>query len=497
MRVHPVFPAIVLALAIVRMLVEGLSWLTFVGAALAASWLVVQIRRWSERPESETSGAPAPPATRTQERTRELRAAADMIQHLRAEQARPSPPLPGEAEILATARPAILVRRTDLPVPLDHPSRSYIGGLPRLPPDMAWPAIEKFERYSLTFLAQIDLAELPVIDTSPLPRSGTLFFFADTTDEAPEPGDCRVLYYAGDTARVAIRDLPTDIKPYGVTPSAWFDEDSLWARTGFRFPLEFAVFDSYRDYAVENGANTPPPRNREVVSQLMSAEYTRRFGAHEARPGNAGRALSKGGDEWPFAWVAIEYAARQLAYTVRSATARQPAEVVNEFQAILDATANWLERASKEAPCTRCDDPTSADCVKQWRELTAAYESAAARHHLHPRYLGDLLFDVIVSACHACATHGATDLIPPIYRDALRYFNDSFVHFPMHQMLGHGEKVQWAPIEHARQELLLQFIGELGLGWLTDGGCVLQFWVDPAAARRGDFSQVEMTLESD
>jgi hypothetical protein len=206
--------------------------------------------------------------------------------------------------------------------------------------------------------------------------------------------------------------------------------------------------------------------------------------------------LSKPGDEWPFAWVAIEYAARVLVHTVRSATARQSAEVVNDFQPILDAATKWIERASKEAPCTRCDAQTRAVILKVWGELTAAYESAAGRHQLHPRYLGNQL-DVMIAACHTCATHGAADLIPSIYRDALRFINDPGRSFLLHQMLGHGDKVQWAPIQYADHELLLQFIGDLGLGWFTNDGCTLQFWVDPAAARRADFSQVEMTLECD
>jgi hypothetical protein len=501
MRIHPIVPGIVLALAIVRYREEGASWLTWAGIAVAALWLGLEVRKnWLAQRASENSDAPPQPSSppvRTPEQTRELLAAVDRVKRMRADQLRPPPPLPGEAEILATAKPAILVRRTDLPVPLDHPSRSYIGGLPRLPTELAWPTIEKYERYSLTFLAQIDLAELPALESSPLPRSGTLFFFADMTDEAPEPSDCRVLYYAGDTARVPIRDLPTDIRPYGDTPPAWFDEESLWARTGFRFPIEFAVFDSYRDYTVEEGSRMPPRRNREAFRKLMGDEYTRRFGAHEPAPGNAGKVLAQDRDEWPFAWVAVEYGARVLADTVRSATARQPAEVLNEFQPIADAAQKWIDRASKEAPCTRIDEETRAAFLAEWRELAAGYGAAAGRHRLHPRRLDDRLFDVVVAACHTCATHGATDLVPPIYRDALRYFNDPVVNFPMHQVLGHGEKVQWAPIEHAHQELLLQFIGDLGLGWHTNGGCALQFWVDPAAARRADFDAVELTLECD
>ena len=69
-------------------------------------------------------------------------------------------------EIEETALPAMLVRRSDLPVPLSHPSRSFFGGLPKLPPQFDWPTAEvraykELETVALSFVAQIDLAEVP------------------------------------------------------------------------------------------------------------------------------------------------------------------------------------------------------------------------------------------------------------------------------------------------------------------------------------------------
>ncbi len=68
-------------------------------------------------------------------------------------------------------------------------SRSRIGGLPDLPRSIAWPRVSqdndrrvKKGGYPLHFIAQRDLSELPQID-SPLPTSGTLFFFAHLDEE--------------------------------------------------------------------------------------------------------------------------------------------------------------------------------------------------------------------------------------------------------------------------------------------------------------------------
>ena len=221
--------------------------MTVLSILLAPVWLVTSIQNWrAQRQAAESSSRAATgegfadSATRTPEQTEELRSALDTIKHMRSEQSS-EPSLPTEEQIRATARPAIYLQRAALPVPLDHPGRSYLGGLPRMPPELAWPEIEKYELRALTFLAQVDLAELPVVESSPLPRSGTLYFFGDMNDDSPETTDCRVLYYPGDTTRVPIRELPPNARPYGIggEPWPWLPEESTWAKTGFRFPLEF------------------------------------------------------------------------------------------------------------------------------------------------------------------------------------------------------------------------------------------------------------------
>jgi hypothetical protein len=86
-------------------------------------------------------------------------------------------------ELEAGARTALLVRRSDLPVPLAHPARSFFGGLPKLPRKIEWPRgnlladSRERETVALTFIAQIDLSELPDFEARPyLPHVGTLFF---------------------------------------------------------------------------------------------------------------------------------------------------------------------------------------------------------------------------------------------------------------------------------------------------------------------------------
>src|SRR5688500_12958589 len=54
------------------------------------------------------------------------------------------------------------------------PGASRFGGVPDLPPEVAWPQIEGKK---LLFLAQIDFATVPRWDDSPLPADGWLYAF--------------------------------------------------------------------------------------------------------------------------------------------------------------------------------------------------------------------------------------------------------------------------------------------------------------------------------
>jgi uncharacterized protein YwqG len=126
-------------------------------------------------------------------------------------------------EIEKTGRPAVLVRRTDLPVPLAHHARSFLGGLPRLPPELAWPRAEvpsdgddeDAEEVALTFVAQIDLAELPAGDWSPLPKQGTLFFFCSSLFVGEATPPCTVFYNSAAGDAYPQREPPSDLMRLG------------------------------------------------------------------------------------------------------------------------------------------------------------------------------------------------------------------------------------------------------------------------------------------
>jgi len=482
-------PVITLVFAVTRIFMGNPTFVTWIVLVTALLWIGIAYKEWKAKEEAAEPRAkdfPPPPAW-----------AARSIQRLNQA---PPPPLLTEKEILATSRPAIFLQRSALPVPLDHPGNSYLGGNPRLPPDMDWPDV-------VPFLAQIDLAELPG-KTSPLPRKGTVFFFADINDDCPEPSDCRVLYYAGDASRLPFREPPDEVRAYsrtsaefgsGSEPFAWLPAASPWARTPFRFPFEFTVFESVRDYLIEEGAVSPPRHNREVFNQLMDAEATRRLGARGPSPATEPwRVFREVGDDWPFAWVAIDYGARVIVNEIQGAViSREGMEAKAEYQAISDAASKWIERAAGHAPHERCDEEVRHSFAKAWQSMAADFTSLSKRINVHRKLDIEDLRDVLIAACYTCASHGAATVIPEQYRSALVLMNDAHDNFRRYQMLGHGECIQWAPVEHAQDALLLQLFDDGTLGWEGGSGCVYQFWISPDAARKADFDSVQMTLECD
>jgi len=514
---HPLLPGILLVSAIVRIWLGPPTWITAVTILTCAAWLAFALwnRRtkgaWVESLEIDTSALrkaietpkpmpAAPPAAGTREHARLVFEGIELVERIQREQAMPPPPLPSEEEIRATARPAIFLHRAALPVPLDHPGRSYLGGLPRLPPGLPWPEKETDERFALTFLAQIDLAELPVVESSPLPRSGTLYFFADTNNDGPEPFNGRVLYFAGDTTNVPVRELPEIAQPYGIggEPWPWLPEESVWARTNFRFPLEFVPFDSFRDYFIHEGRKFPLPRGNEALNRVRGEEFIKRFGHRDSPTQNRWDVFQSDRDEWPFAWVAIDYGARAITRAVRDVlTRREVAEAATEYKRIRNAASKWIARAATEVPYARCDESTRAAFLTEWRALIADFGATSRRVKIHGPDPARALANILVASCYVCASHDAADVIPEIYRNALANLSDVSLTFPKHQMLGHGERVQWAPIQYADQILLLRLLGDDGLGWHSNIGCAMQFWVSAEALEQLAFDTVEMTLECD
>jgi uncharacterized protein YwqG len=99
---------------------------------------------------------------------------------------------------------------------------SKVGGRPDLPPGITWPA---WKELPLSFLAQINLAELSKFEVSePLPSSGVLFFFYDSEQrtwgfDPNDTGSWRVIFSAGSGSNLVRCSLPDALPEYARFPA--------------------------------------------------------------------------------------------------------------------------------------------------------------------------------------------------------------------------------------------------------------------------------------
>ena len=145
-----------------------------------------------------------------------------------------------EVLLAAEARPAIFLRR-HWPPQDPAPQNSWLGGLPRLPEGVDWP-INPQSGLALHHLAQIDLTEMPRIDSeTPLPAQGMLWFFADIDEEldwdvGPGMAQARVLYHDRSTAGQPLCAAPANL------PEVDHSGKSMHSRAWSFRPARFAVY---------------------------------------------------------------------------------------------------------------------------------------------------------------------------------------------------------------------------------------------------------------
>ncbi|MEO0625138.1 MAG: DUF1963 domain-containing protein [Pseudomonadota bacterium] len=147
-------------------------------------------------------------------------------------------------------RPAVMLVPTEKP---DDPGAPgcWLSGKPTLPAEIPWPHFmhngEIFEDVPLHFFAQLNLAHVPWLASCPeMPRTGTLFFFADMVfpHNGPYPGCAKVIYVDDDVSQCAPRDMPpvtfADMK---AVRSGWQHRGPLPPR----WNLSFLVYDTFTE----------------------------------------------------------------------------------------------------------------------------------------------------------------------------------------------------------------------------------------------------------
>jgi uncharacterized protein YwqG len=422
-------------------------------------------------------------------------------------------------ELEETALPAVLVRRSDLPVPLTHPARSFFGGLPRLPPQFEWPtaevrANETLETVALTFIAQIDLAEVPGSGWSPLPKRGTLYFFCSSVFVGEGRPPCRILYSPTDGGAHSDRAPPPNLMPLAGTDGdaqvKWLDPAlDFHSKIEFKYPLSFGLF---RDFYFQEDV---------VGGELMVEELCKALGAGEPKEGDLlqwRRASEYEKDEqWPFNWLLITCVVRSvLSHVLRDfkpGSHYKPLtdEAAVELKRLRVGAIGWLERCRALTPMDDVDADTKAAFRSWWLDVALAYKKMDGQVSTSTGRIAGDLGNAINHTIRCMATQDAdaSDDVPLSYLANLARQNHWKTptvedgqrrHFStaLHQMLGYGSGPQDATEVHLEDMLLLQIQGDRAFfDWHSNIGCVLHFWIDRDALTQLDFSQVVATYECD
>ncbi|PED06970.1 YwqG family protein [Bacillus pseudomycoides] len=124
---------------------------------------------------------------------------------------------------------------------------SRIGGYPDLPSSIEWPCDEDGEYW--TFIAQINLAELPRQVVNELPQEGILYFFLGL-DEPAYDVDHKVFYYNGDGIELQ-KTFPPEGKEEIDFENRGFISHQISFRETVHIPseseLEEILFEDYED----------------------------------------------------------------------------------------------------------------------------------------------------------------------------------------------------------------------------------------------------------
>lgn len=162
-------------------------------------------------------------------------------------------------EIRASTKPAILMRLGD---PVDPPvGCSQIGGAPDLPSQQMWPMNAQRNRY-LSFILQINCAELPRWPGCPLPECGMLYFFAGDGGDDPNQ-----LLYVSEAETLA----PVLLGPEADMASDWYNE-----LTPHR--LDFEVVDDIPRWQTHDFETLASRVGEEALSDLGMAISTGSIG---------------------------------------------------------------------------------------------------------------------------------------------------------------------------------------------------------------------------
>ena len=437
------------------------------------------------------------------------------------------PPLTDDGrKMIERALRARLAIKHVFPPRLPQRSMSYFGGLPIVPDDFDWPTVHNrqglLER--LTFMAQVDCADLPVGPARDIfPENGYLYFFAPMADSfGPDAAHFVVRYEPRQvTQSWEPLDMPftSKLEPNDAMDAVWRGQRTHYDRVEIEFgwieePTDsdvaargaeghpFKVADKIRAERLEAFFGPPVPSSPMLsVYQApkdalwmpypgfpinwKTARILRRFveSYHRDETADVANRLKALGE------VAEDHPEARRLRTLQQELSRYQSKISNAFFPTISVRAK-----DYDAP----PDEVKMQILSFLDDLRInGMPSSKERKYVHLR-LPLVLNQWLATA----ATHGAegalTDpdgaaLVPADVVAALADRHTA----RKHQMLGEGEVVQVAADDMKdRYILLMQLAPDTALDWTVGEMGPLQYWITPEDLAAKRFENSVLTIEA-
>jgi hypothetical protein len=443
------------------------------------------------------------------------------------------PPWREQWRMITEARRDAVLMLPIVPSDRSESPTSFIGGLPYVSGDFAWPRgtpyrnanPKKYERpqpvrapESRSFIGQIDCLQIPEFEGRHLlPQQGRLCFFFDwmvMENHAPydHPHADAVVWDNGE-GPLAEAAVPADLPPcqgdasghyYGWISKA---EPQRFPRKFCKWALELRTIQTYPDESYLDPTGASQLVYRAIVNRLMREQFrlivrdppaARRF---TATPG-----LPRPSATFPECWIHVDIATGKLIETLRVEIDSQhtPPELRQEYRATIEEAAQAANEARSRSPFDVLTQ-FERDAFFAWYVSLVAPRRDGVRDQRTLTYMRGHIETAYRAAAEMLAAEGG-ELSRLLDEEALNAVR--LRHLPYHirqdgrseasgwhQMFGHGANVQIAAERFRGSHVLLAQFASAGPFMWGDAG-VLQYWIDAGDLAARDFSRVLTTVES-
>jgi uncharacterized protein YwqG len=397
--------------------------------------------------------------------------------------------------IRAKRKGVLLIRR---PLRSGEEPCSFVGGLPRLPKARKWPLSPRTD-LPFNFIAQIDLRDVPRPRGVSFPRKGTLWFFADFSQERFRGQHTAVLFDARSGIAAPERQAPDDLPPLhpGGDGFGWLASQHPRAFVEPKAALSMHLFDTFYDFPYDVDDEFDPRSDfgpgvyMTMIQELREDALRRALGVDRSEGRYWHTARSGYGEKrWPATSIDAEYALMSLLYKVMGYAYGKDVskKVANHLSARLQDEIRTLRALEprKLAPAERRAIQALADEVRDGiRQEDRDIRYAVERTYTHAAF-------EIMNRMPDAGRYVPAELLDPHQESTL---GDPLY---LHQMFGHGSAAQNAALSAEEEGYvpLLQLGGNRYLGFPLMGDAVIHYWISKQDLAAGRFDRVEGTWEA-